>query len=247
MPNMTSVAIGAVGAGIAFALYRYSCKVKAPKELELTYFDIAATPGEKLRLALKLAGVPFKDNRVKFPEWAELKPKTKYGQMPFMLADGEELYQSGALLRWAGQMGNGTLYPASTDPTLCRKIEEMLGLADDLQRAWTPALYMGMGRHTSYGYPSEWPDKDATVKALREKFVAEELPKYMAFVTDALSSSGGFICGPTPTIADCQLIPQLTYFTRGVADYVPKDCLDKYPAVTAYIARFKALLPEHYA
>ena len=44
-------------------------------------------------------------------------------------------------------------------------------------------------------------------------------------------------------------VPQLSYFQRGVADYVPKDCLDKYPTVTAYIARFKALpaLASHYA
>ena len=34
---------------------------------------------------------------------------------------------------------------------------------------------------------------------------------------------------------------------EGGAAPVPKDCLDKYTAVTAYLARFKALLPEHYA
>ena len=38
------------------------------------------------------------------------------------------------------------------------------------------------------------------------------------------------------------------YYTRGVADYVPKDCIDKYPVVVAWIARFKALpaLSSHY-
>lgn len=41
--------------------------------------------------------------------------------------------------------------------------------------------------------------------------------------------------------------PQLLYFTKGVADHVPKDCLDKYPQVMAYLARFKALLPQHYS
>lgn len=207
-----------------------------------------AAPGEKVRLALKLAGVPFTDNRLKFPDWQKVKPKTKYGQMPFVEADGEELYQSGALLRWAGQLGSGSLYPAATDPILCRKIEEMLGLSDDINRAWSPALYMGMGRHTSFGHPAEWPEKDAVVKAMREKFVDEELPKFMAFLSAALAeSSQAFICGPNPTIADCQLVPQLLYFTRGVADYVPKDCLRKYPAVTAWLSRFKELLPEHYA
>ena len=105
---------------------------------------------------------------------------------------------------------------------------------------------MGMGRHANYGHPADWSGKDACVKMMREKFVAEELPKYAAFLSSALESNA-FICGPSPTIADCQLVPQLIYFTKGVADYVPKDCLEKYPLVTAYLARFKALLPEHYA
>lgn len=216
-------------------MYRYTCSAKTPKSLALTYFDVSATPGEKLRLALKLANIPFQDNRVKYADWPALKPKTKYGQMPFIDADGEELYQSGSLLRWVGQMGNG-LYPAGTvrhemwnsvavgsqraasplcalgrvacaeqDPVMCRKIEEMLGFADDLQRSWMPALYIGMGRHVSYGHPETFPDKDACVKKLREKFVADDLPKYMALLTAELEKTGAFVCGPKPTIADCQL------------------------------------------
>jgi len=247
MSQLKSMAIGAAVAGVAFAIYRYTCKAKAPKSLTLTYFDIAAAPGEKVRLALKLAGVPFTDNRIKFPDWGALKPKTKYGQMPFVEADGEELYQSGALLRWAGQLGSGSLYPVD-DPVACRKIEEMIGVAEDLVRAWSPALYMGMGRHANYGHPADWAGKDACVKAMREKFVAEELPKYAKFISEALEANGsGFICGPKPTIADCNFVPQLLYFTKGVADHVPKDCLDKYPQVMAYLARFKALLPQHYS
>ena len=36
------------------------------------------------------------------------------------------------------------------------EIEELIGLSEDMARAWAPALYMGMGRHTSYGYPEDW-------------------------------------------------------------------------------------------
>ena len=43
------------------------------------------------------------------------------------------------------------------------------------------------------------------------------------------------------TIADCQLFCQLSYFERGVADYVPKDCMVAYPEVVAYMARIKAI------
>ena len=98
MSQLKSMAIGAAVAGVAFAIYRYTCKAKAPKSLTLTYFDIAAAPGEKVRLALKLAGVPFTDNRIKFPDWGALKPKTKYGQMPFVEVRPTEGFLSSGFL-----------------------------------------------------------------------------------------------------------------------------------------------------
>jgi hypothetical protein len=192
MQSLVGVAVGALG---AYVVYRLTCGTKTPKSLKLTYFDIKAAPGEKIRvrrtasnvaralnaslcgrlsktrvrvplpqLTLKLAGVPFIDRRVKFPDWPELKKKTKYGQMPFVEADGEEYFQSGSLLRWTGQMGSGALYPASTDPIACRKIEEMMGFAEDLTRAWQPAMYISM-RHEGYGHPKEWPAKEEVCRA----------------------------------------------------------------------------------
>ena len=83
--------------------------------------------------------------------------------------------------------------------------------------------------------------KAAKVKELREAFLADELPKYMTFISNELKQTGAFIAGPTMTIADCQLYPQLAYFERGVADYVPKTCLAAYPEVVAYLQRVKAV------
>lgn len=238
----TAFGAGAVVAAGAMSVLS-SRKAPQPKSVELTYFDLKATPGEKVRLALAISGVPWKDNRVKFADWPALKPKTKYGQMPILTVDGAETYQSGAMLRWAGQLGKGTLYPTN-DPDKMLRIEEMIGLGEDLQRAWTPALMIGMGdRHQAFGYPKDWSEKAAVTKSLREKFVAEELPKYMGFLNTELEKTGAFLCGGKPTIADCQLLPQVQYFTRGVADHVPKDCINAYPAVLAWIDRMHAL-PE---
>lgn len=160
--------------------------------------------------------------------------------------DGVEMYQSDAMLKWIGRMGDGALFPCD-DPAMLFKIEEMLGLGGDFSRAWMPCLYIGM-RHTAYGHPEKWDDKAKVVQEMREKFVADELPKYMAFFTNELEKSGGFLCGPKPTIADCAIYPQLHYFQRGVADHVPKECLDGYPVVIAWLARFRALpeLQKHY-
>jgi len=81
--------------------------------------------------------------------------------------------------------------------------------------------------------------KDAIVKAMREKFVAEDLPKFMGFFTRALEAND-FLCGPEPCIADCQFVPMLKPFKKGM-DYVPAETLDAYPAVVAYMDRFLAL------
>lgn len=220
---------------------------KNPK-IKVTYFDLAATPGEKLRLALVLTvgKEGFEDERVKFADWQARKPTTKYGQMPVMLIDGVEHNQSGGLLRYIGsQLGGGALYPVG-DAAGLLKVEEALGVSDDLQRAFTPALYVGM-RPKYLGYPESgdgW-DKAAKVKAMRETFLKEELPKYMGYVTKLLAENnaggGGYVCGPNLTIADCAIYPQLNYFTRGVADHIPKDCLEPYPAVTAYLKRIQAV------
>ena len=216
-----------------------------PTSIKVTYFDMQATPGEKLRLAcvLTVGKEGFTDDRVPFKEWPAIKEarKPKYGQMPIVTLDGQEFCQSGAMLRYLGGLGDGSLYPTG-DKAACLKIEEMLGLADDFQRAWTPGLYSGM--NPKYlGLPADMtPEaKAAKVKELREAFLANELPKYMTFISNELKQTGAFIAGPTMTIADCQLYPQLAYFERGVADYVPKTCLEAYPEVVAYLQRVKAV------
>eukprot|EP00928_Gymnodinium_smaydae_P054442 TRINITY_DN38206_c0_g1_i1.p1 TRINITY_DN38206_c0_g1~~TRINITY_DN38206_c0_g1_i1.p1 ORF type:complete len:656 (+),score=166.83 TRINITY_DN38206_c0_g1_i1:137-2104(+) len=215
--------------------------------IKLTYFNIEAA-AEKVRLALVMTGTPFEDNRIDFKDWAALKATTPFGQLPVMEVtedDGTKkvFAQSPAMMRYIARRFDktGKLYPADADASL--QVEEMLGLSDDMARAWSPSLYLGMGRHMNYGHPEEWPAKAATVQALREKFIAEELPKFMGYFTAALEKSGAFLCGASPTIADLQLFPQLRYYTKGVADHVPADCLDKFPAIKAYLTRMLEL-PE---
>lgn len=216
MSSSAMIAGAAFAAGVsATALYIVlSRRAKKPSDIKVTYFDILATPGEKLRLALMLTVGKggFTDERIKGSDWPAVKEarKPKYGQMPIVSVDGNECYQSGAVLRYVGaNLGDGSLYPVH-DAAACMRIEEMLGLADDLQRAFTPAIYVGM-RPAYLGYPTDWPDaeKQAKVKALRDAFVANELPKYMEFLTRELQQTGAFIAGPNVTIADCQLYPQL--------------------------------------
>ena len=139
----------------------------APK-IKLTYFDIEGV-AEPVRLAFALAGVGFEDDRIRFPEWADLKPKTPHGTLPIMtIDDGPAIVQSQAMLRYAASLDKtGSLYPA--DKML--EVEQAIGILGDFTRAWQPNLYIAMRPHL-YGYPEEYSKTDegkAKVKEMREK------------------------------------------------------------------------------
>jgi len=212
--------------------------MSAPK-IELWYFPIEAA-AEKIRLALHIGGIPFEDNRVAFPEWAAMKPTTPGGQLPVMkIDDGEMIAQSGAMLRWAGTLGDGSLYPAAD----MLKIEIAMGFCDDFERSWGPCRYLGM-KPEEYGYPegySKTEEGAALVKKMREAFVSDKMPALMEKYKAMLAKNGDFMCGPKPTIADCVIVPALRAFTKGFIDHVPVTCLEPYPEITAYIARFQAI------
>eukprot|EP00404_Azadinium_spinosum_P004463 CAMPEP_0180462302 /NCGR_PEP_ID=MMETSP1036_2-20121128/24333_1 /TAXON_ID=632150 /ORGANISM="Azadinium spinosum, Strain 3D9" /LENGTH=222 /DNA_ID=CAMNT_0022469067 /DNA_START=68 /DNA_END=736 /DNA_ORIENTATION=+ len=206
--------------------------------IKLTYFPIEAA-AEKVRLTLVMTDTPFEDNRIAGEAWEALKPSTPYGQMPILEIDGKVMAQSPAMMRMiAKRFGGGELYPDA----LFVEIEEVLALSDDLARAWSPNMYIGM-RPENLGHKFENDDdKKAKVKEMREKFAAEDLPKFLTFFTKIIEKNGGaFFCGPQVTIADLQILPQLRYFQKGVADFVPPTALDSHPVVCQWIQRMMEL------
>ena len=211
--------------------------------IKLTYFDIEGR-AEPVRLALVLSGTEFEDERIPFDKWPELKPTTPHGTLPVMTIDnGPMRTESCAMLRWVGATfgGDKELYPADK----LMDIEEAIGLVDDMMQSWMPNLYLGM-RPSKYGYPEDFAKTEAgqeKIAAMRKKWIAEELPKWMGFITDMLNKNGGkwLVKGENPTIADCMLVPILRNFTKGHVDYVSIHCLNSYPAIEAYVERFCAL------
>ena len=173
---------------------------------------------------------------------AELKPKTKYGQLPILSIDGgEPIAQSHAMLRYAGRQGDGSLYPVDAEAMLA--IEEVLGLAGDFDRAWLPCH--GIANYSEkFGYPADFAKTDEgkeRIRALRTAFLTNTLPTLLGYYTHHLEKTGAFFCGAQPTIADCYILPQLRLFQRGIIDHVPTDCLDGYPVITAWIQRMMEL------
>lgn len=213
-------------------------------KLKLVYFDIEGA-AEPVRLALALSEIPFEDARIKFPDWPQLKPTLPYQQLPVLYVDDDDSprTQSGAMLRWVATLNpEKSLYPQGR----IFEVEEALGLIADFNRAWSPSLYIAM-RPENFGYPQGFGSTDAgkeCTKGLREKFIENELPKYLKYLADMIDKNGGkFLCGDEPTIADCMAVPQLRGFTRGHIDYVSVDSLNVEPRIVEYIKRF-CNLPE---
>ncbi len=80
---------------------------------------------------------------------------------------------------------------------------------------------------------------------MRKKWVEEQLPKYLNFLSDLIEKNdGGFLASnEAPTIADFKAIPMLRSFTRGHIDYISTDCLEVTPKIVDYIKKFCALQP----
>jgi len=216
--------------------------------VRLQYFNIEGL-GEKARLAMKLARIPFVDDRVSFDRWPSMKPTTKYGQMPILFIDEtKEIAQSDAILRFIGRSArlNGlpSLYPMDeTD------VDEAMGLVDDMMGSWRACLYVGMNPTALGHYGEDGVEfkgskaHDDLCKKMREAWMRDEFPRYCGYFTKRFSSGAKFLCGDAPTLADCMLIPQLRRFASGGIDHVPASCLDAYPEVKAYYDRFHAI-PE---
>ena len=175
-----------------------------------------------------------------------MKPTTPNGQLPIMTIGGDDTHvktQSKAMLRWVGVTKSKTLYPIDK----VFEIEEVIGILEDLQRAYNPAFAMGM-RPANFGYPDGFQtteDGKKLIESMRTKFMKEEFPKYMKCLTEKLEQHCGpyLVAGSEPTIADCVAVPMLRSFTRGIMDYVDPSCLDAFPKIVNYIKTFCALEP----
>jgi len=156
--------------------------------------------------------------------------------------DTKPKVQSGAMLRYAATLNpSANLYPSDK----LWEIEEAIGLLADFSRVWQPCVVLAM-RPQVFGYPEDFsktPEGQEKIKDMRMNFIQSELPKWLKFFADMIDENGGgkFLCGDSPTIADCMVVPTFRGFTRGYIDHVPADCLDVEPRIVDYIKRFVAL------
>jgi len=218
--------------------------------IKLTYFNIEGV-AEKVRLALKIGGVDFDDDRIDFKDWPALKPTTPFGQLPIMSVEGasDPIAQSGAMLRYAGKLAK--MYP--DDPMQAIKVDEIIGVQEDLSAKIGVTIYVGM-RPETYGYPADMPaeEKAACQKKLREAMAADDgdLTKMLGMIESKLAKSNtGFFVGDSPTIADCAFLPIVRQLRSGRLDHLPTSIVDKFPKIVEFEGKMMALpaVAAHYA
>ena len=144
--------------------------------------------------------------------------------------------------RYVGRLGDGSLYP--TDPMEELRMNEILGLSGDFDRAFGPSLYLAL-KPSAYGLPDDYAQTDEGkehIRRVRVNFANETLPEFLGYFEKMLAASGGdFFGGAKPSIADCQILPQLTKFQAGYIDHIPTTVLDNHPAITGWIAKMMAI------
>ncbi len=187
--------------------------------LQLTYFD---GPGraEPLRIALTIAGIPFEDHRIKFPEFATLREQGAFplGSVPVLSVDGRPMTQTSAMLRYVARLGQTDLYP--TDPLAAFVVDSALDTFNDtLSHALTPSLF----------------ERDADKKLeMRRALVAGPLALACRYVEGLIAAGPGpFLTGPTLTIADLVLGEAVAQYRSGKLDGITADTLAPYPKLAA--------------
>lgn len=187
--------------------------------IKLSYFD-AAGRAEPVRVALFMAGLPFEDHRVKYPEFAALKESgaLPLGSLPVLEIDGAVMTQTSAMLRFVARLGATDLYP--TDPTTAFVVDSALETFNDtLSHALLPSLY----------------ERDMPKKLeMRAAFAAGPMKQVLGYVEGLLERFGGPYLGREKlSIADLVVAAQLLQIRAGTLDGITAEALAPYPRLNA--------------
>lgn len=194
--------------------------------LKLTYFD---SPGraEPVRVALFLAGLPFEDHRVQYPEFMALKQQgaLPLGSLPVLEVDGRAIVQTAAMLRYAARLGGAGLYPDDARAGLV--VDSVIDTFNDtVSHALTPTLF----------------ERDAAKKLeMRRAVVEGPLGRALRYIEGlAAENAGPFLTGPTLTIADIILGVNAKTYRSGALDGIGPEVLAPYPRVSAIADAYAA-------
>jgi prostaglandin-H2 D-isomerase / glutathione transferase len=204
-------------------------------QLKISYFDFHGGRAEPARLALHMGGIAFEDHRFTFPEFAEIRKSTPFGQVPTLHVDGVQVTQCDSINRYVGKLTG--LYP--TDPLQALLCDEVMYVVEEATVKLGPTFRM----------------TGEEQKAARLALVHGHMPLYLGWLQRQLLAHGGeYFADNRLTIADLKVFVDVRGLNSGRLDHVPTDLVEQVapalnahmnriantPAVQQYYARFAA-------
>jgi glutathione S-transferase len=188
--------------------------------LRLRYMEF---PGraQAIRDTLRIGRIDFVDEHLTGDQFHDCRAAGEFpfGGIPVLvietIAGTQCVAQSNAILRFAGRLTG--LYPVD-DPLQALKVDEALGMGEDINCLLEPSLH----------------EQDTDRKMAMRKVLAEEsLPYWIDCFERLLVANGstGFIVGNDLTIADLKLYWIIDWLTMGLLDGIPKNLLDGFENV----------------
>jgi glutathione S-transferase len=192
----------------------------AHPQLKLTYFDFSGR-AEITRLVLHHGGIPFTDERVAFPKFAEIKPTLPLGQLPVLEVDGKIFSQSIAIARYAAKLTG--VYP--TEPVEALRVDMIVDSLCELMYALIAILFH---------------EKDEIVKAEKTKqYLETALPK--GFMALESMVQGKFFQGEKVSLADFVLFDFVTNSLKAKIPAFSVGAFEKLSAVVTNVQAFPAI------
>ncbi len=197
--------------------------MKTFTSLRLRYLEF---PGraQAIRDTLRIGRIDFVDEHLTGDQFHDCRAAGEFpfGGIPVLVIETSDgklcVAQSNAILRFAGRLTG--LYPMD-DPLQALKVDEALGVGEDINCLLAPSLH----------------EQDTERKISMRKVLAEEtLPFWMDCFERLLVANGstGVIVGNNLTIADLKLYWIIDWLTMGILDGIPKNLLDGFKNVVAW-------------
>ena len=184
----------------------------------ITYFDIDGGRAEPVRIALHAAGIDFEDNRIAFPEFAEMRGSTRFNSVPVLEIDGKAVTQTNGMCRYIGKMAD--LYPEDAIQALY--CDEALGAVEELLHRIVPTFSL---------------EGDA-LKTAREELVDGWISTFVRGLNEMLERGGEYFADNRFTIADLKVAYLTQWLNSGQLDHVPVDLVARLaPALNAHVDR----------
>jgi len=189
-------------------------KTSVPKDIVMRYFNLPGR-GEPSRLALKLANIPFTDERIS--NWKDIKHTVQpWGSLPVLVADGVEVFQSLNIHLYVGSFTG--FIPEQLQDEL--KMRECMFAIEDVLATFAPS--------STLSDPAEKAAARAALCVPGGKLF-DNLHKFELFLGDKQ-----YVAGNKLSMGDLCFFTLLGTLTCGLFDGVPTTLLEGLPVLKQY-------------